>query len=121
MGARSFFARILRGRPPADAIAMDKSWRAGDLAECVAAGNWICAETGQPESGPEYGERRIVTAVRMGDRRRVDGIILICLKSHTGSFDSRCFRKIVPQADRTGAADADFLPWLNRQPVREDA
>jgi len=124
MGARAFLSRLFTRAPRPQTptiVIVDKSWRAGDLAECIVDGTWYSLEDGATKPGPSKGERRVVTQVELsGDAAGHMVLWLTFAKSRGQIFRADQFRKIVPQADTACAADADFLPWLKRQPVRED-
>jgi hypothetical protein len=117
MGPRSFIRRVLAHMSHPD-VSIDRSWRPGDMAECIGSGTWRDLITGVPTLGPEFHEIRMVTDARMTSH--VDGsqhIWLLFARWPKIGFDAASFRKIVPQADRSGAADAEFLPSL--QPARK--
>jgi len=95
----------------------DRSWQAGDMAECVYAGPWLSpAPFGFVVSpGPRPEEVRVVTDVSM-DPHVITGADTVFLRfaRYPGRYQASAFRKIVPQADRAEIADADFLDLTHR-------
>lgn len=115
MGIRSFFLSMLGCTQ--HSIGLDRSWSAGDMAECIGEGSWISNGTFQQmPPGPVKGEIRVVIDVVLVPFNGEDFIVLCFTRFPGRRFDSRSFRKIVPHADRAECADAAFLSTL--KPVR---
>lgn len=95
----------------------DRSWRAGDMAECVVGGTWLRFTLfGMVEvTGPLLGEVRVVSAVSM-DRHPFtrENVIFLRFARYDGAYQASSFRKIVPQADRAEKGDGAFMDWVRR-------
>jgi hypothetical protein len=89
----------------------DKSWSAGDLAECVSQNGWmVCVPGGWMHApGPRQGEVRIVRAVTLSDHPLRGQVLYLAFARYPGQYEAACFRKLQPIADTAGTADADFL------------
>ncbi len=96
---------------PAEGPVDDKSWTAGDMAECIGQNGWILPVPGGwiHASGPKQGEVRIVRAVTLSDHPTRGQVLFLAFARYPGQYEAACFRKLQPTADKAGAADSDFL------------
>ncbi|OZA21396.1 MAG: hypothetical protein B7X90_01925 [Novosphingobium sp. 17-62-19] len=103
----------------------DKSWQAGDIAECIVTNDWIVMRRSGVVAapGPAKGDVHIVNRVMMSSHPMRGEIVFLALRGLPGWWEAACFRKIQPVADKAEAADSTFLKDLHhrlaRQPVRE--
>lgn len=96
-----------------------EQWQAGDMAECIVQGEWICAVSREDTGGPRLSETRTVTKVRV-KRCPVRGEMIVWLgfDRYPGKiFDASFFRKVRPCADELIAAESAFTDLIRRQPV----
>lgn len=107
----------------------DKSWTAGDIAECIVTNDWIVMRRSGvvPAPGPAKGDVHIVNQVMMSSHPTRGEIVFLALRGLPGWWEAACFRKIQPVADKAEAADSTFLRELRERlkskpvPEREDA
>lgn len=100
--------------PSADAensVVDDKSWAAGDMAECIGDDSWLAIVPGGfiRTPGPKGGEVRIVRAVTLSEHPTRGQVLFLAFARYPGQYEAAFFRKIQPTADKAGAADSDFL------------
>lgn len=96
----------------------DKTWQAGDMAECICTNGWFaCVAPGfwLPADGPKIGRTYTVTGVKLSDHPQRGQVIYLYLKGWPGSYEAASFRKLQPVADKAQAADSTFLHDLNRR------
>lgn len=108
--------RNLFGRPPQPTITPDSpvTWQDGDLAECVTDGAWHRANDGTRLPGPQLGEVRMVTGVRMGRTDPAPRQYLLFKRWGAMGFAASEFRKIQPRAEDLERADSAFMAQLRR-------
>ena len=114
-------------RPTTPEPREDRSWKAGDIAECIHPGPWF-QHTPQGTrvlfgNAPEFRERYRVTNVQLQQSRPNQPVIVLQFRAWPGDwFAANAFRKVVPIADRAECADSAFLQQLrhdiSHQPER---
>lgn len=113
MSIRSLFRR--HGGPDGE------TWEPGDLAECVVQTPWYRNGKPSTHAGPALGERYVVQDTCKSPRGRT---YLRFARFAPRAYAANAFRKVRPQADESGAADASWtaaLLWQPSQPVHGDA
>lgn len=95
----------------------DKSWAAGDMAECTNGDGWFAVNPGGflKSHGPALGEVRVVSAVTIEQQvNGVDGLFLSFVR-YPGKYTAHSFRKLQPTADTASVADGEFLRDFNER------
>lgn len=107
-------------RQPASPPGFDAVWHPGEIAECIAKGQWIYSEPeGGPAPGPSYGDRlRVVRVVYETHPEAVGPIPFLILSPWEFAYPAFYFRKVVPQADPAMAAESAFIAQLRTIPSR---
>ena len=106
--------------PPA-APPEDKSWTAGDQAECLNETGWgIAANVGLIRTlGPAKGQIFTVVHVMMLPHPKGGEMIFLGFRGCNGLWEATQFRKLQPVADKAEAADGAFLRDLHRRLSRQ--
>lgn len=104
--------------PEDDALTGDTSWAPGDLAECIVSGQWWHSPMPGvliPVAGPGLGDVYKVKAAEPGRHLQTGNhCLFLRFSAFEGCFDSTCFRKVIPTADKAERADPAFLEDLRR-------
>ena len=83
-----------------------EDWQPGDLAECVKRGEWRPYHGGEPGTGPEVGEIRIVESVVHFAETKVGPLTTLTFARYRPwKYQASSFRKITPRADALEKAD----------------
>ena len=102
---------------PIDPGPINEDWRVGDLAECIAGGEWVCANKSAAIGLPELGDVSRVLEVYPDSSVWGDKWWLVLSGWPADAFNAALFRKVPPL---NTAASAEFTAQIKAlQPAKK--